>query len=42
MDFINIEKTLVLIKPDVVERNLIGYITKIYEENNLKVTNLKL
>lgn len=42
MDFINIEKTLVLIKPDAVERNLIGAITKIYEENNLKVVNLKL
>lgn len=42
MDFINTEKTLVLIKPDAVERNLIGAITKIYEENNLKVVNLKL
>lgn len=36
------EKTLVLIKPDAVERNLIGAITKIYEENNLKVKNLKI
>lgn len=36
------EKTLVLIKPDAVERNLIGAITKIYEDNGLKVINMKL
>lgn len=36
------ETTLVLIKPDAVERNLIGEILSIYEANNLKITNLKL
>lgn len=36
------EKTLVLIKPDAVERNHIGSILSIYEENNLKILNLKM
>lgn len=36
------EKTLVLIKPDAVERNLIGKIITFYEEEGLKVVNLKL
>ena len=36
------EKTLVLIKPDAVERNLIGKILALYEENNLKITRLEM
>jgi len=36
------EKTLVLIKPDAVERNLVGKILAQYEENNLKITALRL
>jgi nucleoside-diphosphate kinase len=36
------EKTLVLIKPDAVERNLIGNIISLYEKNGLKVMALKL
>lgn len=36
------EKTLVLIKPDAVERNLIGKILNEYEKNDLKVIDLKL
>jgi|SRR5690554_4273532 len=36
------EKTLVLIKPDAVERNLIGSILSLYEERGLKVTALKM
>lgn len=36
------EKTLVLIKPDAVERNLIGKIIALYEAQNLKVTHLRL
>ncbi len=36
------EKTLVLIKPDAVERNLIGRIIAIYEENGLKVNRMCL
>ncbi|MGL4991869.1 MAG: nucleoside-diphosphate kinase [Sarcina sp.] len=36
------EKCLVLIKPDAVERNLVGKILNIYEENDLKITNLKM
>lgn len=36
------EKTLVLIKPDAVERNLIGAIIALYESQNLKVTHLRL
>lgn len=36
------EKTLVLIKPDAVERNLIGNILMEYERNGLKVTDMKL
>lgn len=35
------EKTLVLIKPDAVERNLIGQILSIYESNNLKIKDIK-
>lgn len=38
----NMEKTLVLIKPDAVERNLIGKILAQYEENNLKITRLEM
>lgn len=36
------EKTLVLIKPDAVERNLIGKILMLYEENKLKITRLEM
>lgn len=36
------EKTLVLIKPDAVERNLIGRIIAHYEENGLKVVSLRM
>lgn len=36
------EKTLVLIKPDAVERNLVGKILALYEENNLKITRLEM
>ena len=36
------EKTLILIKPDAVERNLIGAILSVYEQNGLKVTQLKV
>lgn len=37
-----VERTLVLIKPDAVERNLIGSILSEYERNNLKIMELKL
>lgn len=37
-----IEKSVVLIKPDGVERNLIGNIISCYEDNGLKVVALKL
>ena len=37
-----IERTLVLIKPDGVQRQLIGRILARYEERGLKVTGLKL
>lgn len=36
------EKSLVIIKPDAVERNLIGDIIKIYESNKLKVIDMKM
>lgn len=36
------EKTLVLIKPDAVERNLIGRILTEYERNHLKVIKMKM
>jgi len=36
------EKTLILIKPDAVERNLIGAILTCYEENDLKITRLRM
>ena len=35
------EKTLSLIKPDAVERNLIGKIIKIFEDNKLKIDQMK-
>ncbi len=35
------EKTLSLIKPDAVERNLIGKIIQIFEENNLIIDQMK-
>ncbi len=37
-----LEKTLVLIKPDAVERNLIGKILNIYEDNGLKIKEMKM
>lgn len=37
-----IEKSLVLIKPDAVERDLIGKIINVYEEAGLKITELKM
>ena len=36
------EQTLVLIKPDAVERNLIGKILTEYERNGLKIVKMKL
>lgn len=36
------EQTLVLIKPDAVERNLIGRILNEYERNGLKIVEMKL
>ena len=36
------EQTLVLIKPDAVERNLIGKILSEYERNDLKISDMKL
>ncbi|MGL4741529.1 MAG: nucleoside-diphosphate kinase [Sarcina sp.] len=37
----SLEKSLVLIKPDAVERNLIGEIINIYEKEGLKVVNMR-
>lgn len=37
-----LQKTLVLIKPDAIEKNLIGEIIKRYEETGLKVVELKM
>lgn len=36
------ERSLVLIKPDAVEKNIIGNIINMYEENDLKVVKLKM
>lgn len=36
------EKTLVLIKPDAVERHLIGTILNEYERNKLKIAEMKM
>lgn len=36
------EKTLILIKPDAVERNLIGAIITAYEQSDLKITRLRM
>ncbi|MFH1236997.1 MAG: nucleoside-diphosphate kinase [Candidatus Aenigmatarchaeota archaeon] len=36
------EKTLVLIKPDGVDRNLIGEIIRRFEDGGLKVRNMKM
>ena len=35
------EQTLSLIKPDAVERNLIGKIINVFESNNLKIGHMK-
>lgn len=34
------ENTLVLIKPDAVQKNIIGKIIKMYEENHLRIENM--
>ena len=36
------ERSLVLIKPDAVRKNLIGKIISVYEDNNLKVIALRM
>ena len=36
------ERTLVLIKPDAVQRNLVGEITQRFERKGLKLVGLKL
>ncbi|MGL4771962.1 MAG: nucleoside-diphosphate kinase [Clostridium sp.] len=36
------EKSLVLIKPDAVERNLIGEILSFYEKSGLKIVEMKM
>ena len=36
-----IEKTLSIIKPDAVERNLVDAIKKIFTENNLNIKDSK-
>ena len=38
----NQEKTLGIIKPDAVSRNLIGSIIKLIEENDIKISQLKM
>ena len=35
------EKTLSIIKPDAVERNLIGQIVSIFEKNSLTIHSIK-
>lgn len=35
------ERTLVLIKPDAIERKLMGEIISIYEKNNLNISDIK-
>ncbi|MDO4534226.1 MAG: nucleoside-diphosphate kinase [Clostridium perfringens] len=37
-----IEKSLVLIKPDAVERNLIGKVLEVYEQEDLTVKHMKM
>ena len=36
------EKSLGIIKPDAVERSLIGSIIKIIEDNNIKINQMKM
>ncbi len=36
------EKTLLIIKPDAVERNLIGKIISMCEDNGFKILNIKM
>ena len=36
------ERTVVILKPDSVQRGLIGEIIKVFEKNNLKIVALKL
>lgn len=36
------ERTLVLIKPDAIERKLIGEIISVYEKNNLNIVGMKM
>lgn len=36
------ERTLVLIKPDAIERKLMGEIISVYERNNFNITYMKL
>ena len=38
----NLEKTLSIIKPDAVERNLIGSIIKLIEDNNIIISEMKM
>ena len=38
----NIQKTLSIIKPDIVRKNKIGQIINIFESNDLKIFNMKM
>ncbi|MPQ44378.1 nucleoside-diphosphate kinase [Clostridium tarantellae] len=37
-----VEKSLVIIKPDAVERNLVGKILEVYENEGLKISKMKM
>ena len=37
-----VEKTLVIIKPDAVQRSLVGKITKKFEDKGLKISGMKM
>lgn len=39
---VDMERTLVLIKPDAIERKLMGEIISVYERNNFNITYMKL
>ena len=39
---VNMEKTLVLIKPDATERNIIGNIISFYEKEGLKISQMQM
>ena len=42
LERLNMERTLILIKPDAIQRQLVGTILKRFEDKGMKIAGLKM